>query len=125
MLLQASESGGTCSLEGSLPESPNPAEVCCCTVTPLGSGVLKNREKHTPSLPPGARSLTGGVTCMWTAAVQCRVPSWRGVPSTVDLEEVRAALQRALRTGPRSGEVKAATSGHGTVRAKGQRQGRM
>lgn len=59
---------------------------------------------------------------MRTAAMQGRVPSWRGGPSTVDSEEVRAALQRALRTGPRSGEVKEATSGHGTVRAKGQRR---
>lgn len=53
MLLQANESGGTCSLEGSLPESPTPAEVCCCTVTPLGSGVLKNREKRTRACPLG------------------------------------------------------------------------
>ena len=87
MWLQADESGGTCSLEGSLPESPSLAEVCCCTVTPLGSGVRKNREKRTPSLPSGARSLTGGVTSVRTTAVQCQVPSWRGVASTVDSEE--------------------------------------
>lgn len=74
--MEANEPGGTGSWEDSPPESTWPGSpawlrFAAATITPLGSGALRAREKHALSLSSRDRSLTGRVACSQTTAVQC------------------------------------------------------